>query len=117
MKLFVKIKSVKKLPALLLILNFLVLSGVISYHYHKIEIRSVYTQFSDETNSNKSNETYSYLTCPIIHYSASAFQFFLEDNKTFKASEFSQVFRTPTLIIFSQNSEINYNLRAPPTLS
>jgi len=117
MKLFVKIKSVKKLPALLLIFNFLILSGVISYHYHKIEIHSVHANFSDETNSNKPDGAYSYLTCPVIHYSSSVFQFFLEDNKTFTASEFSEVFQSHALIFSSQNSEINYNLRAPPTLS
>lgn len=117
MKLFANIKSIKKLPALLLIFNFLILSGVISYHYHKVDIRSEISQFSDESSSNTSDGTYSYLTCPIIHYSASAFQFYLEDNKTFCASEFSEVVLFCTLNSDSQTSELNYNLRAPPTLS
>ena len=101
----------------MLIFNFLVVTGVISYHYHKIDIISEYSQFSDEASSNSSDGSYSYLTCPIIHYSSSAFQFYLEDNKTFSASEFSEVILFNNLNFTAQASELNYNLRAPPALS
>lgn len=117
MKLLPNIKTLRKFTALLLIFNFLILGGVISYHYHKIDIRSEYSQFSEDAHSNSSDGSYSYLTCPIIHYSSTAFQFYLNDNKTFSASEFSEVVLFGTLNFTAQFSKLNYNLRAPPTLS
>lgn len=55
MKLYTRIKSLRKFTALLLIFNFLILAGVISYHYHKIDIRSEYSQFTEDAHANTSD--------------------------------------------------------------
>ncbi|OGU37365.1 MAG: hypothetical protein A2068_11990 [Ignavibacteria bacterium GWB2_35_6b] len=112
-------KPIRKFTALLLIFNFLVLSGVISYHYHSINFTSgQHETVHEKSTDNQNKDSYTYYTCPIISYASSAFNIYFE-----KKNNIDSGLKVITVIplpkansFFFREFQLSH-LRAPPSFS
>ena len=114
MKKLFNISTTKRAISILLALNLLVVAWVISYHYHDINIVSENSRNLTDSNSYSDQSRYSYYDCPIIQFSSTAFQTDIQENTSSLSFESSEIYILSIQSLVPQNSEINYNLRAPP---
>lgn len=118
MKLFTEIGLIKKFSAYLLILNFLVITGLVSYHYHAVNFSTEYHEtLQDKSTSGQNDNAYSYYTCPVIEYASSAFNTHFENNSVQLDLNCVQTLLPSNSNYSLHKFDLYYNLRAPPSFS